>query len=84
VTTATVLEPVRADLVQEIYDVLERWADRLAGRPDVERRRLLLLALEREQVVTVAYREDVMAARLAQLDLDPGLRRLLHHSLVWA
>jgi hypothetical protein len=72
------------ELVGEIDGLLARWARRLRGRPDVERRRLLLLALEREQVVTVAYSEEVMAARLAGLDLPPELRRLVHQPLVWA
>jgi uncharacterized protein (DUF362 family) len=71
-------------LVREIEGVLGRWDRRFADRPEVERRRLLLLALEREQVVTVAYSEEVMVARLAQLDLPPELRRLLHHALIWA
>jgi hypothetical protein len=69
-------------VVDEIHEVLGRWASRLAGRPEVERRRLLLLALEREQLVTVAYGEEVMAARLGQLDLAPELRRLVHQPLV--
>jgi hypothetical protein len=72
------------EVVEEIHDVLDRWARRLAGRPQVERRRLLLLALEREQLVTVAYDEKVMAARLARLDLPPELRRLVYQPLVWA
>ena len=72
------------ELVGEIEGVLARWDRRFAGRPDVERRRLLLLALEREQVVTVAYREEVMVARLAQLDLPLEFRRVLRHALVWA
>jgi hypothetical protein len=47
--------------VGEIYDEcvrqLERWRDRYRGRPDRERRRLWLLALEREQVVHRVPRE---------------------------
>ncbi|HEV7762042.1 MAG TPA: DUF362 domain-containing protein [Acidimicrobiales bacterium] len=72
------------DVVDEIHVVLDRWDRRLARRPQVERRRLLLLALEREQLVTVAYDENVMAARLARLDLPPDLRRLVYQPLVWA
>jgi hypothetical protein len=72
------------EVVEEIHEVLGKWAAELAGRPDVERRRLLLLALEREQLVTVAYGEEVMASRLGRLDLAPELRRLVHQPLVWA
>jgi hypothetical protein len=72
------------EVVEEIHEVLGKWAAELAGRPEVERRRLLLLALEREQLVTVAYGEEVMASRLGRLDLAPELRRLVHQPLVWA
>jgi len=39
------------------------------GRPEIERKKLLLLALEREQIVAVAYREEAVAGRVVQLDV---------------
>ena len=54
-------------LLDDVRELLARWQVELADEPDAERERLWLLALEREQVVAVAYREDFMAERLADL-----------------
>ena len=35
---------------------------------------LLLLALEREQIVAVAYREEAVAGRVAELDVGDAAR----------
>ncbi len=43
----------------------------------------LLLALEREQIVAVAYREEAVAGRVAGLDVDDEVRALIHQALVW-
>ncbi|HEY7700160.1 MAG TPA: hypothetical protein VIE88_17170, partial [Vicinamibacteria bacterium] len=69
----------------EIYDEfvrdLSRWRERCRDRPELERERLLLLALEREQLVTVAYRTELMKERIAEQDLPPGLKGVFAHSL---
>jgi hypothetical protein len=72
-----------------IYREFERqlagWAVRYAGRPDRELVRLYLLALEREQGVTVAYSENVLGPRLATMRVPSDVRRLFRHALlsVW-
>lgn len=45
-----------------------------AGRPEAERERLLLLTLERKQIVAVAYREEAVAGRVAALDVGDAAR----------
>jgi hypothetical protein len=45
-----------------------------AGRPEAERERLLLLTLERKQIVAVAYREEAVAGRVASLDVGDAAR----------
>ncbi len=62
---------------------LARWRDRYRGRPDRERRRLWLLALEREQVVSIAYRESAIADRIARMPLAEEVRDLIRHAMVW-
>jgi uncharacterized protein (DUF362 family) len=74
---------LEAALLDDVRELLARWQDELADEPDVERERLWLLALEREQVVAVAYREDFMAARLADLPVDDAWRALVRQTLVW-
>lgn len=64
--------------------LLARWRRRYAGRPEEERLRLLLLALEREQIVAVAYREDTLAARIAGLGLPADAAALVRRALLWA
>lgn len=67
----------------EVRHQLDRWRDRYRGRVRAERRQLLLFALEREQIVTVAYREEVLAARIETLPVPDDVRRLLRRALAW-
>ncbi|MEJ7638375.1 MAG: DUF362 domain-containing protein [Singulisphaera sp.] len=55
-----------------------------AGRPRREMVHLLLLALEREEIVSVGYREAMIARRLAGMPIGPQLRELIGHALAWA
>jgi uncharacterized protein (DUF362 family) len=77
---ATSLE---ADLLRDVQTQLDRWASECAGDPAAERKKLLLLALEREQIVAVAYREEAVAGRVAQLPVGEQVRALFHQTLVW-
>src|ERR1700691_6235112 len=63
--------------------LLARWRREFAGRPGAERSRLLLLALEREQIVAVAYREEAVAGRVAELDVGDQARALIRQTVVW-
>lgn len=56
---------------------------RYAGHPRRELMRLFLLALEREELVSVGYREDLMLARLAAMPIPRETRELIHRALVW-
>jgi len=46
--------------------------------------RLCLLALEREEIVSVAYREERMVKRLQSMPIAQELRNIVHHALLWA
>jgi len=74
--------------VGAIYEDFEReladWRKRYADDPRRELIRLFLLALEREEIVSVGYREDLMLARLNLMPIEPDVRSLIHHALVWA
>ncbi len=74
---------LETELVRDVQNQLDRWADECAGRPESERKKLLLLALEREQIVAVAYREEAVAGRVAALDVSDEVRALIHQTLVW-
>ena len=71
-----------------IYDQFERelghLRDRNAGRPRKEMVQLLLLALEREEIVAVGYREAMIARRLETMPIGPQVRELIQHALTWA
>ena len=58
--------------------------ERYAADPHQELIQLCLLSLEREGLVSVAYREDRMEARLRTMPLSEEARELLLHALVWA
>lgn len=70
-------------LLADVRALQERWRREFAGRPEAERVRLLLLALEREQIVAVAYREEAVAGRVAELDVDDDVRALIRQTLMW-
>ena len=70
-------------LLDDVESLLERWRLQCQGRPELERRRLLLLALEREQIVAVAYREEAVAGRVSELVVPEEVRELIRQTLVW-
>lgn len=71
-------------LYQEFEKTLADWDRRWAGRPREEMVRLFLLALEREEIVAVGYREEAITRRLASMPIPVDLRELVHHGLIWA
>ena len=71
-------------VLDEFERELARYAQECKGRPREEMKRLFLLALEREQIVSVGYRETLIARRVAALPIDPEAREVIRHALVWA
>lgn len=71
-------------IYEEFDRQLESWRRQYAGQPRREMIRLCLLALEREELVSVAYREDLMAKRLESMPVDKQIREIVRHALVWA
>src|SRR5207247_1044268 len=73
--------------VGEVYADFERELHRLGGKyaahPRRETIRLLLLALEREQLVATGYREDVIAECLAAMPIGDAARDVIRHALLW-
>jgi uncharacterized protein (DUF362 family) len=63
---------------------LQAWEAKYAGRPLDELVGLCLLALEREELVSVGYREELMTRRLAAMPISPAVRELMRHALIWA
>ena len=70
-------------LYREFEQTLELWSRRWAGRPREEMVRLFLLALEREEIVAVGYRENAIAGRLAVMPIGEDVRELVRHALIW-
>lgn len=75
-------------MLGSVYEEFERELAELqsecAASPDREILRLLLMALEREAIVSVGYREDAMLHRLAALPISEEVRDLVRHALLWA
>ncbi len=68
----------------EFVRELEGWERKYAGQPRTLLVRLFLLALEREEIVSVAYRESLIGRRLALMPLRAEVRELIRHALLWA
>ena len=71
-------------IYQEFEKQLEAGQARWANRPREEMLDLFLLALEREEIVAIGYRESAIARRLAAMPIPEDVREILHHGLVWA
>jgi len=54
-----------------------------AGHPRRQLIRLFLLALEREEIVSVGYREEMIAARLSTMPISDKEREIIRHALLW-
>ena len=54
-----------------------------ANDPRRELIQLFLLALEREELVSIGYRESLMQQRIAAMPIADDLKELLRHALVW-
>ncbi len=71
-----------------VYEEFQRdlvaWGRRYRGDPRGEIVHFLLLALEREEIVSVSYRESLMEQRLDAMPIDPEARDLIRHALIWA
>ena len=78
----------RETCVGLIYDQfteeLAAWEKKYIARPREELLGLCLMALEREELVTVGYREELMTKRLGSMPLSEPARELISHALIWA
>ena len=70
-----------------LYDDFERTLKGLqegfADDPRREMIQLFLIALEREEIVAVGYRESLMRARLEAMPLPEDAREVIRHALIW-
>lgn len=71
-------------VLEEFQLQLDAWEQKYADRPKVHLIRLCLLALEREEIVSIAYKEDRIATRLARMPLPENIQRIIQHALLWA
>ena len=62
---------------------LARLRSRFAGQPRKEMIELFLLALEREELVSVGYRESAIIRRLQAMPVTDEVRDLVRHALLW-
>jgi len=70
-----------------VYDQFQAelaiWDNKYAGRPRRQMIRLFLLALEREEIVSVGYREDLIAVSLKAMPISEEEREIIRHALLW-
>jgi len=70
-----------------VYDEFQRELaaihDSCADDPQREMIRLFLIALEREELVSIGYRESLMERRIQAMPLADDIKELIRHALVW-
>jgi pimeloyl-ACP methyl ester carboxylesterase/uncharacterized protein (DUF362 family) len=71
-------------IVAEFEADLLQVAREFAGRPEQEIRHLWQVALERESLVAVAYRRDIIGTRLATMPVSDRIRTLVGRAIRWA
>lgn len=71
----------------DIYDQFElelaNLGRKYAAHPRRQMIRLFLLALEREEIVSVGYREESIGARLNTMPISDREREIVRHALLW-
>jgi hypothetical protein len=79
---------LKRNSVSSVYEnfqqELDAWERQYSGSPAGEMVALCLLALEREEIVAIGYREDLITQRLQQMPLSEEIRDLIKHALLWA
>lgn len=70
-------------VLDEFRRSLDHLSRRFAGDPAGELDALLLLALEREQIVSIAYRDSLISERLDRMRVAPEIARVARHALLW-
>lgn len=68
---------------EEFVRELAEWQRLYADQPHQEMIQLFLLALEREELVSVGYRETAIVRRLQIMPLSEEVRDLIRHALLW-
>ncbi|MDQ3338204.1 MAG: alpha/beta fold hydrolase [Myxococcota bacterium] len=71
-------------LIAEFAEHLGEVARRHAGHPHAELDELWRIGLEREAIVTVAYRHDRIGRRLSKMPLDDDARAVIARAVRWA
>lgn len=71
-----------------VYENFERelatWDRKYANSPADKLIALCLLALEREEIVAIGYREDLISRRLSTMRISGDAREIIKHALLWA
>ena len=71
----------------DVYDQFELELSSLsrkyARNPRRQMIRLFLLALEREEIVSVGYHEELIGARLDTMPISEQERQIIRHALLW-
>src|SRR6266849_8080573 len=76
--------PCMGLIYDQFTEELAAWEKKYIARPREELLGLCLMAREREELVTVGYREELMTKRLGSMPLSEPARELISHALIWA
>lgn len=76
--------PETEAIIADFAAQLQAISTRFAGRPWDELAHLWAIALERERIVTVAYRRDIIESRLSRMPLPDDVRLAIARAIRWA
>ena len=71
------------EVYYEFKKELAALAKKYHDKPDKELNKLLHIALEREELVTTAYRANFLSGNVEKLSLDKELNAIVKHALIW-
>ena len=69
-------------IYRDCKNLLSIWDEKYKNNLEEYHRRLCFLALEREQLVSFAYQDDIVSRRLSSLKLKPETEKLFRYALL--
>jgi uncharacterized protein (DUF362 family) len=75
----SIVDPLVAAMREQLLALRHRYR----SQPETEMKHLLLLALEREEIVAVGYRDTMVQRRLARMPLTEEVKEIIRHAMIW-
>jgi hypothetical protein len=77
------MDSIVTPLMTSMREQLRSIEKKFIAQPEAEMKHLLLLALEREEIVAVGYRDSLVQHRLSRMPISDDIRDIIRHAMIW-